>query len=673
MRTLALLAALLGLVAPARADDRAPLVTLEMHGIFGDELLHGPSTSELVVVAESHARTALRGRVEITVDPFVFGAGETTYVARLDLPPGARRRAIVPVFVSRRGASFRLTYVEDGRVLAREVTSTGYDELARGVVVLANPARLRSGLLDLKVRIVDPARSSGEATMVLAPVGVVGYEPRTGEPILPRTPEGYGSVALVVATASELERLDEGAFATLRSHVEAGGRLLVVPRDPGELAGPHVAALFGSLRLEPSLASPPPDPFLPEGLPNEALVGPGVTSRSFGAERRLGFGRVAILRYDANAGNVAVDPAFRRTVRALVEDAAAPRLDAPLLPFGRGLEGFSVYDGYNAAADQTPLLALRQALDPNEAFEGAILVVGCLLFVYVIAVGPLTFAIVRRKNRPLLALGLAPTLALVALAALVAVGFVGKGVSSRHRAATWLETTEGSPRAFARTYAGLFFTRPGVATVEAPREAMVRPIGNDESSGGRVDVTELPPHVENLRGNVWETRLVRFDGIRSLGGGVHFEGPSLAPTAVVNRTRETLHDAVVIDGEGRLFPVGTLAPGARKPVGARERERLDQTVPVENLRETRVRGLASLLGVPRRETELLVGLFAAVRGRFARDGQVALLARIEDAPRPLGGRFAEERGLVLLRVASRPELVRLGVSEETAADVEADP
>ena len=290
-----------------------------------------------------------------------------------------------------------------------------------------------------------------------------------------------------------------------------------------------------------------------------------------------------------------------------------------------------------------------------------------------IAVSPLSFASVKRKNRPLLVLALAPTLAFAGLAMLVAVGFVGKGVSSRHRSATVVETTEGSPRGIARTYAGLFFTRPGVATVEAFADSLVRPIGNDESSGGRVDVTELPPRVEGLRGNVWDTRLLRFDGVRSLGGGVHFEGPTLAPNAVVNQTRETLRDAVVIDGDGHVFPVGTLVPGARKPVGPRERDLFDQSRPLESLRDDRARGLASRLSVPRRASELFVGLLAIARGRVAREGQVVLLARLEDPPRRLAGRFAEERSLVLLRVASRPSVEPFGVSEETAADVEASP
>lgn len=629
--SLAACAASLALASLAHAQAPRELVPTRVEPLFGEGTLTSEAYHAVLVTVENGSGRDLTGEIELRVHG--YGDHFARHVVPVDLPRGATRQVVVTVFVDGRASHVGARYVASGRSLGRGDVAVSYAGGARSVVVLGDPPRLRGALLDLDV--ADLTLTGHRE--VRAPVGAVRFDPASGDPLLPAEPAALGSVRLLVASAPVLARASEAQRATIADWLRAGGRVLVLPRAASDLEDPFLRALAGPVAAEPSEAELS---LVPRGVPHLALsCSEGQRAESFGCSAPVGFGRVFLAGYDAASPAAIESGVSRQLVRSLY----APGDDVgAALPFGRGQDDLARVEYY--AVGQS-FGTLRAALDPNEAFRPALVLVAIVLLLYVIVVGPLNFRWVQKKQRPALALVTTPMAALACVGVLLAVGYVGKGVSMRYRRFELLEVVEGQERAPARRYTGLFATRPGAFDLEGPAPGDVARRLDGSGERGPVHRHEgARVRLADFRAGLWETVFVREDRVVGLGGAVRFERDGRRLAAVVNDTPHALEDAFVVDGAGAIYVVGDVAPGARASIPRGSAVGVASYTPAEGV----AREIARVVELEQGDAAYVGGL-VALTGALA-PGLVPVLYARAPAPAEALGVFAREHDERWIRV-----------------------
>lgn len=635
------------------------LASIEVHGLFGDDLPFHDAFAPLLVQVQNHTDRTFRG--EVVVEARQWQGPPQTHRIPLDLPPHASRRVTLDVFFT--GATTtRAQYVVDGERIASTDFTPGYAPADQAIVVLADPPRLRAALLDLEVDQTappDPYGGGGSTTTVRMPVGAVPLDPATGDPILPTQAVGWSTTALVVASAPDLARIGPAEQRALTDWLRTGGQLLVFLRTDGDLREPFLRSLAGDVEKYQDEPGSDARLLVPEGARGTYLRGGDADFRTeaYGGSRRLGFGRVHVAAYDG------ASPPYVEAIetRALVRSIAGMRrqwgVERPLLPFGRRGDamGTNWWDG-------TPAFSvLRAALDPNEVYRPALGLVAVVLLLYVIVVGPVNFAFVAKRNRPTLALATTPVAACGCLAVMLGVGYIGKGTTMRYRAVEVVELAEGDSAGPARRYSGLFLTRPATFDLESPERGIASIV--------RLPSADLAPVVDHggdrpvlrgARGRLWETIFVREDRIADLGGGIHFDRSGQRLAGVRNDSGVTLRGAVVVDGGGPVYRVGTVPPGGRAAI-AQVSEMSMGTDPVFwGEEDPQFRQLAAMMGLSRDEHRVLDGASKLLGGTLSVPETPVLYGWVEVEGRDeVAGTFAREMDLQLVRVVPRVEAARV--------------
>ena len=275
----------------------------------------------------------------------------------------------------------------------------------------------------------------------------------------------------------------------------------------------------------------------------------------FGGGRPLGFGYVWVCTKDVNAPSAVGSARVESLLGKLVARVATVRPQLSLF------EGESPND-WQA---HTSFRELRAALDPNASFRPALGFVAVLLLLYVLAVGPLNFRFVQKRGNPTLALLTTPALSFGCLVLMLLVGFIGKGVTMRHRSITWVESLAGADQGLRRTYHGLYSTRPATFDLEA--EGRTRFVGTPNVAL----VHEIGPSGEesltNIRASLWSTTMIREEEVVGVEP-IEFTLEAGELTSVTNRGETALLNAVIVGSGGRVFQIGDIAPGASVSIPA---------------------------------------------------------------------------------------------------------
>jgi len=658
------------------APERQP-VQVRLSGLFGDDLLREGAYAPLLVELTNVTRRELRGEVEVDIESW-RGTPDRHHV-RLDLPPGETRRVQLVARVREGGSSIAARYVA-GRELGRTSIGVGYGG-GEGIVVLSDPPRLRAALLDVSTESTDPY---GSIQHVNVPVGVVPMDADTGDPLAPLRVHGWSVAALVVASAPLLERLSPQQKEALTQWVRTGGTLLVFPRTPEDLRAPLLRSLVGELRRVEGVAIQGHYAAVPESMRGVGLEGDArVRQEPFGASAPFGFGRVFVATFDGTQEHV-TSPATRRTVVAALERYRRNGVDRPVFAYGGpeqdssapwGAYGGGYYDGS----------ALRAALDPNESYRPALLLVALVLLLYVFVVGPINFRMIGKRNRPILALITTPIAAVVCLMVLLMVGYVGKGTTMRYRSVSLTEVMEGDSEGPRRRYMGLFLTRPTSFDLQMPANGALTPM-NDSGRRPEVVHDDMPPTLAGLQGGLWETLFVRGESVADLGGAVRFDRGGSAITAVRNETAHDLLGAVILDGSGAVYEVGDVpAGGTPTPVATAAAYSVNTDGAMFwGRNDPELLRLASDMGLDReRGPRALQGLLQRTGGALT-VALPTLIARVEAPPdEEVGGRFSQEMDLRIVRVVpwvdtaavtvrSTPELDRALEEARAAAEAALD-
>jgi hypothetical protein len=645
-------------LAPGHGDAQAPPpVEVRVEGVFGNDALIGDGYATVVVTVRNLTRETFRGRVLVRATE--WGSPPDRHALALDLPAGEQRRVLMTLFVGDSGTSIEARYEVDERSIGAATVSATYAPAGRSVVLLSDPPRLRATLLDLQVNVTDAsgggyyAGSTGTERAVQVPVGLVSIDGATGDPIVPDDVLGWSTVAVVAAQVPMLARLPQRELDALRQWVHAGGHLVLFPRTPGDLASPVVREMLGEVRAAEERRLFPGD-FVPAAMP--ALDCGSATGERFGCAATVGAGTAYLVAYDASAPPYVDRPEVRELVRSIAQRALRDPAHTRL-PLGRGSDEMSTqwWDG------RPSLSRLRAALDPNEGYRPALGLVGIVLFLYVLVVGPLNFRFVLGKNQPTLALVTTPALALGCALVMLFVGYLGKGVLMRYRRVEIVEAIEGDGIAPARAYTGYFLTAPSMVAIEARpggRTMRLAPGGGDD--GLVYDHASDPPRLADMRGGLWETIFVREDRVDDLGGGVRFGYDGNQLVSVTNESSVTLRGVFVLD-ELRVYPVGEIAPGATRPIPRAASTVLQGGMGYDEDFDPTATDLTRQLGMSEDDAGYVRGVLRLLGGPSASPSEALLWARLDPEPAPdASPGFAMEQDVRLLLVRPRPRYDLLG-------------
>ena len=539
------------------AQEPSP-VELQADGIFGHDAFLSGGYTTLVVRAQNRTQSALQG--EVSVEIRTWDHVVSVHRAPLDLPAREGRVTSFTVPAFEDGLTFNVSYRVGGSTLSSTTAALNYGSSARPIVVLDDPPRLRAPLVGTRVTAVDPTAYYGYGSGTSereVPLGVASTDPRSGDLLLPDSAAGWSNVLFAVGTVPTLGRAGEPELAALEAWVRAGGHLVVMPTRAADLDHPFLRRTVGSIaRAETS--TPSLGPVL--GVSGPPLACPAGTTRDvFGCQVRVGFGIVWVTDLDLSEASVVNRPEVQEVFRAIARSiAASDDRVHPFVQFARGLD--------RPLDEWTPgpnIAQVRTALDPNEGYRPALVLVGIVLLAYVVLVGPVNFTIVERRKQPTLALITTPILALLCVMATFSVGYVGKGVLMRYRRVELVDVVDGSDVGVSRRYTGYFYTRPAAVDVELAPGAVAMRVGSNGAGDGPL-VREGAEHrtLETMRAGLWETAFVREDDTPSIGGAVRFELEGSRIARVRNDSTLTLHGAFMTDLGGGVYGIGEIAPGA---------------------------------------------------------------------------------------------------------------
>ena len=668
----AVLASLVGLAvfvsASTRAEAQLEPVAITLHGIFGDQAFLSDGYGTLVLEIENRTRRTLSGKGVVIVGQPYGGVARRRHEVRVDLPPRARRRVLFTVFAGANGTSVSGFFEIDGSRVAEQSLSTNYSAGSRSVVLLTDPPRLRGGLLDLEIDLVDRRGGSGTRT-ARVPLGLATPDPRTGDPLLPEDAVGYATVSTMVASAPLLARASAPQRSALEDWLRAGGRLLVLPRGDGDLNDAQIRGLIGEVSRAAASVSDVYSPLVPLAASRSMLsCGEGLRVEQFGCSRGFGFGRVFVASFDANTQSNAIAPETRELVRAVLAGNVEPGVSEPLLRFGAQEEQQNESSYYGAYNNGISFGLMRAALDPNESYKPGLAIAAVLLLLYVVLVGPVNFRIVGKRGKPTLALLSTPLIATCGLVLMLGVGFLGKGVLMRYRRVEVSEAVEGERLAPSRRYTSLFLTRPVVFDLEAPTRGVISMV-----PGGTGDVPPTTEHpggttrLHDVRGRLWETLFAREDRIADLGGAITFERDGRRLAFVRNGTSQALRGAVIIDPIGTVFVVGSVPPGGRAAIPTTAHGTLSAPGAYyggSGTVDPAITQLARDLGlVAGEDDDVMQGVVALAGGSLATPPLPTLFARVDaQRDRVGGGLFAREDDFRFLRIVPRLPGTSLGVA-----------
>ncbi len=170
---LASLLLVFALAAPAAQAQTEP-VEITVEGLFGPELLLPQRHVPLRVKLRNRTAGVLRG--EVVVSASNWQSRPERHRVEVSLPPRGERTTQITVYAND-GGTLTADFEIDGRRVARQHAPLSYDGARSGLVVLADPPRVRGSLLDLQR---DEPQPYGSSRMLNVPVGVVSFDPRSG-------------------------------------------------------------------------------------------------------------------------------------------------------------------------------------------------------------------------------------------------------------------------------------------------------------------------------------------------------------------------------------------------------------------------------------------------------------------------------------------------------------
>jgi len=536
-----------------------PQVLIEVDPVFGTNLRQGQG--ELIAHIENRHPSAIDGTlIALHIDwPSPIIEASASY----HLEAGGS--AVVHLPVNEATIFFEAKNAKGGLIFQKEITPGG-----NGSAVVADLAPVSPLLGALSRTAINPAYrpltyyGGYGGTDPVIEVVTPRASPESGDLMLPNFIAGWQGVHLAVIGSDDLAKISGVELEALSGFVLAGGTLAVVRKHRGDLSSATLTAMVGGTVVEtlPStveLETVVPAPLQPPNIPKwkSAPVAPlGTTEvigftggnlvpNAFGAAAPYGLGQVVLLGFDARSTATAEDAwvqvRMAELTRQAFERRAIVAADPGMVPNGPSyfVGGEGVYRD------------VRKLLDPNENARWGIAVGAILLLGHAVIAGPVVFSRAQKRKKPLLALALLPILSIVAFLAIVALGFIAKGTTSRARHLTFVDAGAGMKRGIARKFRGYYSAASTMLDVSPSTRTSSLSIGRGSSDGtvsseGTLTVDRDGAYLSGLPIAPWQTVVVREDGIGTLGDGIAITADSDSKEVVVRNGSGHALRAVIV-------------------------------------------------------------------------------------------------------------------------------
>lgn len=194
-------------------------------------------------------------------------------------------------------------------------------------------------------------------------------------------------------------------------------------------------------------------------------------------------------------------------------------------------------------------------------------VLGLLLLVYIIVIGPLNYLLLRRLNRRDLAWATIPLVVVAFAATAYGLGLRAKGQEVLANQIRVVHLQDGWTHAYTETYSGIFAPHRGTYVVRVAGQPFITdlyPFGYNPAGAGSLIVESGSSRDIRLTGvNAWSMRGFSSEDVSAAPGTVvqdlRLANGRLTGT-ITNRLSFALTDAVVIAGNS-FVTLGNLAPG----------------------------------------------------------------------------------------------------------------
>ena len=414
-------------------------------------------------------------------------------------------------------------------------------------------------------------------------------------PDLPDKAAGYGGVdAFLLRSDAPLDALTEAQADALRGWVAGGGHLIVCGGvDPSRFSSAFYNGLLpagiGAARpgavLLPGIGAVGALTLAPKPLPGVRVLVSAPDGSPLVVAGPYGAGCVTLTAYDPTSSGFQSSSfdsgALWRTLLTV-----GPSASAAVLPHVAARE-----ENYhpNYYGGDTQLLSNAVMRGPS-LDAPATEVIGLFLLVYLIALVPANYLILKRLDRKELAWVTIPALVLLFALGTFGVGYAAKGGTVFLNRAAIVETTAGRREAGVYAELGLFSPHRTSYDISLPGANGLAAIPNPGLSfnnfrgGSNVDTQAygLTKFVQSPEGaslldtsvNMWAMRAFDVQATEDLGGTVDSTlteqggtGGSRVAGTVTNHLAHALTGCTLLH-QGQWQTLGDLAPGASVPVSA---------------------------------------------------------------------------------------------------------
>lgn len=416
---------------------------------------------------------------------------------------------------------------------------------------------------------------------------------------LPDKAAGYGGVdAFLLRSDAPLDALTEAQADALRGWVAGGGHLVVCGGvDPSRFASAFynglLPASIGAARPAVSLPGAGPVGALtltPKPLPGVRVLRSAPDGSPLVVSGPYGAGCVTMTAYDPTAKGFQ-SPSFDSGALWRTLLTVGPAASAAVLPHVAAREE-NYHPGSYGGGD-TPLLSDAVMRGPSLDAPGTE-VIGLFLLVYLIALVPANYLILKRLDRKELAWVTIPLLVLLFAVGTFGVGYAAKGGSVFVNRAAVVETTAGRREAGVYAELGLFSPHRTSYDISLPGANALAAIPNpgfsygyrggsnaDTQAYGLTRFVQAPEGASLLDTsvNMWAMRAFDVQATEDLGGtvdGTLTEQDTTFPKGLIlrritgtvtNHLSHALGGCVLLHG-GQWQTLGDLPPGASVPVSS---------------------------------------------------------------------------------------------------------
>ncbi len=549
--TLALLVAAIALsAAPSAAQAAAPRLTISAHLGFHDTIKLGDWMPLAIDVTNNGS--ALDGTVEVQTSSSLGGkggppGGTAVYQTPISLATGATKRLRTQVTEDQQ-SSITVRVIENGRVVGS------------ANVIPANTTAVLIGVLSDQPSSLDGLASINPGGFSTGVVHLTGADvPESGLLLRPFDLLAIDDFATDTLTAGQRAAIDDyvmnGGALLLGTggswHKTLGG--LPSPILPMQVTASSIlaksSALGGLTGVEVASGSlTGSTPWLSDG--NQPLL----------VEKAVGGGWVEMATFDWNQDSIAGWSGTSGLLRQAFIRASFGLSASQVAAMGGGSSAGSLAQ---RGSTFSQVLSNLPSLDLPAWW-----LIGSLVLLYVLLVGPINYFVLRAINRRALAWITVPAIALVAAGGAYGAGTLTKGRSVQANEVTIIHVAPGWDHAYQEAYTGILTPTRGDYEVSVGAGAtLVSPIANNN---GPFDPTQGLIQVDTTSGAITLPGMTAFNLRGFATEGIMAPPNVLAHATLVggkltgtvqNLSSTSFTDGVVISGNS-YQTFGKLAPGA---------------------------------------------------------------------------------------------------------------